>query len=234
MPRGSQRAAERLGAYMALSGCYRAIRGEDMPRLMFDERGKPYAEGDISFSLSHRQGIAAVALASPVNGACGEALNSDEIAQKLDTPPQIGVDIEWIMEGERAKHICARYSAHFTALGSAFGLPSAEVTYLSAELDERGELFLRGAFVPCYGDNGNFDKLTSIAELDVEPDEQSPSPEAVTGMWTRLEALLKASGGGFCDLSKINDIIPVSESATIKGSLAGRDYMLTVARLPNN
>lgn len=229
---GSPRERERTGAYMALSECYQRIFREAMPPISYDEYGKPHISGGVAISLSHRDGVAAVAFA-----------DKDE---NLDTPHGIGVDIEWVMDKTRAEHIHARYTSSLRLAPTGSMLSERqEVVYLAAALDEYGRLDRYGEALCCemvvlYGqgliklsdDETLFregEGRSSDDEILSKEIEGEPSPEAVTLRWTALEATLKASGGGFRDLAHIGDILPMSALNSLVGSIGEKKYALSVS-----
>ncbi len=228
------RGAERACAYIALSRCYKELYGEAMPPIRFSEDGKPYIEGGVAINLSHRDKIVALAFATAGGKASrtGEPENNPlyEKIQKLDTPPNIGVDIEWVMDGVRARHLFARYASHFGAIAERDILPSVGVTYLLAELDECGNFGFCGgatsieeAVLPRCKATGRATRETTGKAVG--------NAEDITLMWTSLEATLKASGGGFRDLKRLGDILPYTYTECAMGELGGRRFSLSVAAL---
>ena len=215
--RGSVRERERTGAYMALSECYTKIFGEAMPPISYDEYGKPHIPGGVAISLSHRDGVAAVAFT--------------ERCEKLNTPHSIGVDIEWVMDKARAEHIHTRYTSRVRLAPTGRAKDERqEIVYLFATLDELGRLDRYGEALCCEGvvlcERGLI--MPSDGEALFREGEE-PSAEAVTLVWTALEATLKASGGGFREYARVGELLPYTQLESIAGKMGKRKYTLSVA-----
>jgi phosphopantetheinyl transferase len=201
--------AERIGAYIALKEIYSALFSSGMPPILRDEYGKPYfKEGEIAFNYSHINGVVAV----------GFMLYGGE---NLDTPPAIGVDIEWIIEDERARRIEKRYTSapDYNILGAQEG--EMNIDYRAARLDEVGRLI--------WCDEGACFEREKLSEIQKMDSDNIAKSDDITARWTILEASLKASGGGFRDLERINEIFSRTSIRVVKGSAQGRQYMLSVA-----
>ncbi len=213
---------ERIGAYVALSRCYRALFSSDMPRILRDEGGKPRLEGGgVAFNYSHIEGAVAIGF-MPL---CGE---------KLDTPPDIGVDIEWKMDNTHAEHVHKRYISEidFAALGSHTDC-TPNIEYRTARLDSRGELIWCDDAAEGQA-NDAFETVCPPESFDLSRREDIVGSERITAEWTILEAALKASSGGFRDLARISEIFPRACIATSSGTLNEKKYMLSVAVYQEN
>lgn len=190
------RYTERLGTYLAAAGAYEALFSRPMPRLYFDENGKPFFEGYVDFSseLDSLRGYSELRAESeslPLND--GDNLpHKDGLYISLshrhgraavsfsDCP--VGVDIE----GHIAKLMLGRLTKRL--LSQINGTPEPlSLKYMTAMLNECGE-------------------LVDLCELSPEKLERLPSPiEKVCEQgtvknpilaFTALEAAAKCTGLG--------------------------------------
>lgn len=121
-PRHPEDRARRLAAEIALRRLLRRV-GEDLAALTvsYTEAGKPYIDGrpDLSFSISHSGGLAAVALWRATSGAA----------------PAVGVDIQEVPRGGAAEK--------YTALAARFFSPALRAELDAASEPERARTFAR-------------------------------------------------------------------------------------------
>lgn len=121
-PRRPEDRARRLAAEIALRRLLKRI-GEDYAALTvsYTAEGKPYFDGrpDLSFSVSHSGGLAAVALLRAMSG----------------TAPAVGVDIQEVPRGDSAEK--------YTALAARFFSPSFRAALVAANESERARTFAR-------------------------------------------------------------------------------------------
>ncbi len=183
------RYCERLGTYLAAAGAYEALFSRPMPKLYFDECGKPYfigygeftteckktplGDGDMPphkdglyISLSHRRGIAAVSFS---NYPCG-------------------VDVE----GKRAKVMLGRLTKRLISRIKG-KTETLSLKYMTATLNESGQL-VELCELPC-------DKMEKLNSPLAKTADMSSLDDFILS-FTVLEAAAKCTGlgiGNFLD-----------------------------------
>ncbi len=199
IPYTDARYCERVGTYLAAAGAYQMLFDCPMPKLCFDENGKPYFKdygvffkefeyskeyGEFSHesfnhSLNdgnkqpHKDG-----LYISLSHRCGTAAVSFS-----DSP--VGVDIEGAIPNTMLERLTKRL------LSRIKGRPEPlSIKYMTGELDEFGEL-INLCEIP-------LDQFESLSSIFVRADEQG-YPDNPILAFTALEAAAKCTGLGIAN-----------------------------------
>lgn len=206
----------RAGAYILLDEIYKkyaenAKKSPEMPQILYTGDGKPRFESVNKglqnapfFSISHDTSLSCVAIS--------------------DGNLPVGVDVQSLPRGRvRIEKIAERFLAPLRRLDVQFarGEMMGEVIYE----DEPSVKFFFYEIKDgclCLTPEEKFYK-TEISRNDAEAD--------FLAKWTLLEAIIKASGGGFGEASSVGQLTDGVISKTVTLSVAKRKYALTVAEI---
>lgn len=206
----------RAGAYILLCEMYKEYaknteKNQKMPKILYTGDGKPYFE-DVNknlqkppfFSLSHDASLSCAVIS--------------------DGELPVGVDVQSLPRGRvRIEKIAERFLAPLRRLDVQFsrGEMMGEVVY-EDEPEVKFFFYEIKDGCLCLTPEEKFSK-TEISRNDAEAD--------FLAKWTLLEAILKASGGGFGEASSVRRIADGAISKTVTLSVAKRKYALTAAEI---
>lgn len=202
--------AMRAGAYMLLPEIYKRLLNKKMPCVIYTGRGKPIFENNenenetlhnIRFSISHDGNLSVVAM------TCAD----------LD----VGVDVQTTsLRNINYDKISKHFWEHIPALQEKASVGSAQCSF---NLKDTSVKIICFVFK-----NGNLFEVPHDAFFSPE-DYKGDDKTEFLAKWTIFESALKASGGGFGDITSVKKIIKEMSSRTISFVRNKRKYLLSIS-----